>query len=75
MISCEEAAIICNKTQYKEATFWERVSLRLHLLFCKVCPQFSKKNAQLTHLCEKSKLYSLSEEDKLQMKRKLGNTP
>ena len=72
MISCEEAAIICHKTQYKEATFWERMNLKFHLLMCKVCPQFSKKNSQLTELCEKSKLYALSEEDKRGMKRELG---
>lgn len=73
MISCEKAAIVCNKTQYNEATLWERLNLKFHLLVCKVCSKFSRKNAQLTLLCEKSKLYSLSEEDKLQMKRKLGN--
>ena len=27
MISCEEAAIICNKTQYKEATFLEKIKI------------------------------------------------
>ncbi len=69
MISCEKAAIICNKTQYNEATFAERIKLKFHLLVCKVCSKFSKKNAQLTHLCEKSKLYSLSEEEKMKMKR------
>jgi len=71
MISCEEAAIICHKTQYKEATFWERLNLKFHLMICKVCPQFSRKNAKLTHLCEKSRLYSLSEEEKLRMKQEL----
>ena len=71
MISCEEAAIICHKTQYKEATFWERVSFKLHLLMCKVCPQFSKKNAQLTSLCEKANLQNLTEKEKLKMKQEL----
>lgn len=71
MITCEEAAIICHKTQYKEATFWERMSLKFHLIMCKICPQFSKKNTKLTQLCEKSKLYALSEEEKLKMKLKL----
>lgn len=73
MITCEEAALISSKTQYKEATFWERINLRLHLLLCAVCSKFTKKNAQLTHLCAKSKLYSLSEEEKLRMKRELQN--
>lgn len=73
MISCEEAALISSKKQYKEATFWERVNLRFHLVVCEVCSKFTKKNAQLTHLCEKSKLYSLTEEEKLRMKHELQN--
>ena len=27
MISCEKAAIICNKTQYNESSFWEKYKL------------------------------------------------
>lgn len=71
MISCEEAAIICHKTQYKEATFWERIGLKFHLMMCKVCPQFSKKNAKLTTLCEKANLHTLSEKEKLKMKKQI----
>lgn len=71
MISCEEAAIICHKTQYKEATFWERLSLKFHLLMCKVCPQFSKKNAKLTTLCEKANLQELTHQEKLKMKQEI----
>ena len=73
MISCDEAAIICNKKQYKEATFFEKIKLRLHLFICKACPQFSKKNAKLTDLCDKAPLRCLAEEDKTQMKKKLEN--
>lgn len=71
MINCEEAALISSKKQYKEATFWERINLKVHLLACKVCSKFTKKNAQLTQLFEKSKLYALSEEEKLKMNREL----
>tara|TARA_R110002049_G_scaffold67188_1_gene174635 strand:+ start:3967 stop:4197 length:231 start_codon:yes stop_codon:yes gene_type:complete len=71
MISCEKAAKICNKTQYKEASFLEKISLRIHLLICKNCPQFAKKNTAFTSLCEKAKLRSLSESEKIEMKQKL----
>ncbi len=71
MISCEEAAIICNKTQYKEASFLEKMKLELHILFCRACAGFSRKNQKLTVLCEKAQLRSLSEEDKLRMKNEL----
>ena len=68
MISCEKAAIICNKTQYREATFMEKLKLKFHLAMCKTCPDFSSRNAKLTSLCQKADLQSLSEADKLKMK-------
>lgn len=71
MISCNEAAHICNKTQYKEASLWEKVKLRLHVVVCATCAKFAKKNRQLTSLCEKAKLHVLSQPEKEQMKKRL----
>lgn len=71
MISCEKAAIICNKSQYKEASFIEKLSLRYHLLVCKSCSTFTKKNTDFSMLCDKANLQSLSEYDKLKMKEQL----
>ena len=73
MISCEEAQIICHKTQYKEASFWDTLKLRFHLLICKACNSFSAKNTKLSTLCEKAPLHTLSEQDKMKMKKKLGD--
>lgn len=73
MISCEKAAIICDKTQYREATFMETLKLRFHLLMCKTCSKFTKQNTELTTLCEKANLHSLSEQEKLKMKQQLQN--
>ena len=73
MISCEKAALICNKTQYREATFMEKMKLRFHLFVCKTCPKFSKQNGQLTTLCEKANLQTLTEQEKLKMKQLLQN--
>ena len=69
MISCEEAAHICNRKQYKEASLKERIQLFIHILICKTCASFSRKNTKLTHLCDKAKLQSLSSEDKERMKK------
>ncbi len=71
MISCEQAAIICNKTQYREATFVEKMKLRFHLFMCKTCSKFTKQNTQLTTLCQKADLHSLSESEKAKMKTEL----
>ncbi|QWX83039.1 hypothetical protein H0I23_11275 [Cellulophaga sp. HaHaR_3_176] len=71
MNSCEKAAIICNKSQYNEASIIEIMKLKFHMLMCKTCSKFSKKNAVLTSLCQKVNLTSLSENDKAKMKEML----
>lgn len=71
MISCEKATLICNKTQYNEASFMEKLKLQFHLLLCKTCSAFTKKNAEFTVLCEKANLQSLTEQEKLKMKEQL----
>lgn len=71
MISCEKAATICNKIQYKEATFMEKIKLTFHLFICKTCSEFTKKNKELTSLCDKANLHSLSEKEKVDMKEKI----
>ncbi|MBU2997154.1 hypothetical protein KO500_11955 [Cellulophaga baltica] len=73
MNSCEKAAIICNKSQYNEATFIEKIKLKLHILICDKCLKFSKKNGELTNLCDKAKLKSLSINEKEALKEKLKN--
>lgn len=70
-ISCEDASHICNKSQYKEASFWEILKLRLHILTCKACARFTKQNTMLTSLCERAGLDVLSENDKEAMKKNL----
>lgn len=74
MITCEEAAIICNKAQYNEATLWESIKLRFHLLICKVCASYAKKNAKLTTLCQKANLRGFSEDEKMKIKHRLKNS-
>jgi hypothetical protein len=70
-MNCEEASIVCNKLQYQEAGIWEKIQLRFHLLICKACASFSKKNKELTVLIKKAPLYCLSEEEKLELEKKL----
>ncbi len=71
MISCEKATILCNKTQYGEASFLEKLQLKFHLFMCKTCSSFSKKNTELTSLCQKANLNGLSTSEKEQMKTAL----
>jgi len=69
MISCEKAALICNKTQYGESSFIEKLKLRYHLFICKTCAHFTKQNTELTSVCDKANLKSLSDQQKEEMKK------
>ena len=52
-IPCDEANHVCDKTQYKEATLWEKIKLNIHLIYCFACRKYTKKNAKLTKLVAK----------------------
>ena len=74
-MSCDEATEICNKNQYKEASFFELIKLRMHVLLCKHCRQYSKQNSFLSrilglhsHKCEEM---TLTETEKVQIKEKI----
>lgn len=49
-IPCEEANHVCDKSQYKEATLWEKIKLNIHLIYCNACRKYTKKNTKLTKL-------------------------
>ena len=75
-ISCDEATTICTKNQYKEASFWEKIKLNIHLLTCKICGLYSKQNTKLSEVCDKHLHketcdHKLSDKEKEVLKQKL----
>ena len=52
-IPCEEANHVCDKTQYKEASLWEKIKLNIHLIYCRACRKYTKNNTKLTKLVTK----------------------
>ncbi len=76
-ISCDEATTICDKNQYGEATFFDKIKLQIHLLMCKACSKYSKHNTFLTKVYEKNILEGkqptqcMSVKDKKQIKTAL----
>jgi len=76
-LTCDEATQICDKSQYKEATLWEKIKLNLHLLLCRRCGLYSKQNNVMTKCLEKhknedcSKNNCLCAEEKEVMEKKL----
>lgn len=71
MISCNEAVTICNKKQYREAGLRQRWQLWLHLLVCKHCATFSRRNRRLTELCKEARIRQLSDADKARLRKNL----
>jgi hypothetical protein len=52
-LTCNEATTICDKSQYNEATFWEKLKLNLHLFLCKRCGRYAKQNSILSKCYDK----------------------
>lgn len=58
-ISCDEAKHICDKAQYNEASFWEKLELNIRYSWCKFTRAYVKKNKQLSSIVKKSKVTCL----------------
>jgi hypothetical protein len=67
-IACEEANHNCDKSQYNEASFWEKIKLTVHLIYCRACREYSKNNAKLTKLVEDPKIDCLNMKEKKKLK-------
>lgn len=70
-LKCEEAGHTCDKSQYKESGFFEKVLLNIHLLYCSACRKYVKRNTKLTRLIKKSQLKMMPVEQKLILKNRL----
>jgi hypothetical protein len=68
-IPCSEANHVCDKTQYKESSFWEKVKLNIHLLYCRACREYTKNNTKLTVLVKNSKVTCMDKKDKEGLKK------
>jgi len=70
-MKCEEANHVCDKNQYKEASFMERLKLALHLIYCSACRKYSFNNNKLTKALKKSDVKIISKADKNTLKEQL----
>ncbi|MCF7569045.1 hypothetical protein L3X37_11815 [Sabulilitoribacter arenilitoris] len=71
VMPCDEANHVCNKTQYKEATLWEKIKLNIHLIYCRACRKYTKNNTKLTKKIKESKVECLDKKCKKHMKKNL----
>ncbi len=69
VIPCNEANHVCDKTQYKDATLWEKIKLNIHLIYCRACREYTKNNTKLTKVLKRSDTDCLDPECKEAMKK------
>jgi len=69
-ISCEEAKHICDKSQYGEATIWEKFKLNIRLSWCKITRAYTKRNRALTKAIKSSKVECLKQKEQQDLKEK-----
>jgi len=70
-MKCENANHVCDKAQYKEASFLEKIKLNIHLIYCRACRKYSARNNKLSDAIKISDLKSISKEDKKDIKERL----
>ncbi len=76
-INCDQATTICDKSQYGEATLFEKIQLNFHFLGCKICRMYSKQNVKMSKVFKmkandcKKRIPCMSSVEKEQLKGKL----
>ena len=63
-VTCKEANHHCDKTQYNEATFLEKVKLNIHLIYCRACRKYTSNNGKLTKMINGSDMEFLKASEK-----------
>lgn len=70
-IGCEKALYCCDQKEYKEAGFLARWKFKLHLIFCKACRKYAKKNAQLSTLLLRAALQRPTKAEKEDLRKRI----
>lgn len=69
---CNDAAHLCDKHQYNENGFFDRLMMKIHLFLCKRCRHYSQKNKKLTDSITSAKIKTLNPEDKNALRNRLS---
>ena len=75
LIKCDEATSICDKSQYGEASTFDKMRLGIHNFLCHRCKLYSDQNAIMTKLfnvhLHKNKEQHLCSSDKEKLQKAL----
>ena len=77
-LTCDEATVICDKSQYGEASLWDKIKLNLHFAKCKFCKLYTKHNTFISSIINQNKSSlcdrqrnCLTEQEKQHLKKEL----
>ena len=68
-ISCEEAMHICDKAQYGEASWWEKIELKIRLFWCRFTKGYAKKNTLLSVYIKNRKIDCLKHQERIELQQ------
>mgnify|MGYP000082504981 CR=1 FL=1 len=69
-VSCDEAKYICDKSQYSESTFWERLQLKMRYAYCHITRAYVKRNKKLSELIQDQQVTCMDATKKADLKIK-----
>lgn len=72
IISKEEAFHICDKSQYRESTLWEKIKLSFRYLWCRTTRLYVNRNTKLTKALKSSNLECLEYSERKLMEDRLN---
>ncbi|MBT8255291.1 MAG: hypothetical protein KJO23_02015 [Bacteroidia bacterium] len=70
-LECQEANHLCDKNQYRETSFWEKVKLNFHLIYCRACRKYTVRNNKLSKVIKDPRVKSVKIEDKKVLKERI----
>jgi hypothetical protein len=68
-ISFEQAKHICDKNQYGESTFFERIKLSIRHSWCMLTRKYSKNNNKLTNIIKRGNLNCLKDNERKKLQQ------
>lgn len=71
LIDCSKAKNCCDKAQYKEISFFEKMKLKFHILYCKACKKYTRTNTKLSSLLEKASIKTCTKEEKQKFREQI----
>tara|TARA_R110002073_G_scaffold321961_4_gene498320 strand:- start:1046 stop:1288 length:243 start_codon:yes stop_codon:yes gene_type:complete len=61
MLNCKQASQLASRAMDEKLSFWENMSLKLHLFLCRACTQFTQQLVFLRKVSRHSQINSVSE--------------